>query len=177
MSDLMLDLETLGNGNDAAIVSIGACVFNPFGGEITELFYRTIDLEISSHPGDLDPGTVLWWLKQDEAARKALTDPKQHETLPLGEALNQLRGFIIANDANRLWSNGPTFDEVIIRSAFRRYEMEFPIPFFGSRCVRTVRGLPNAPKAKPVHGTAHNALDDAVSQAKHVQEIYRSLVR
>ncbi len=173
MKHLMIDLETFGNGNDAAIISVGACTFDTHGTLILDTFYRVVDLEISTHPGDIDSSTVMWWLKQEDGARKALTDSGSTE--PLGTVLKQLSAWITSSKAETLWSNGPTFDEVIIRSAFRRYGLDFPLSFRASRCMRTIRSLPGAPRLYMKKGTAHNALDDAVHQAKHVQLIYKEL--
>jgi len=171
---LMIDLETFGNGNDAAIIAIGACMFDPHGTEIGDTFYKVVDLEISSHPGDIDSSTVMWWLKQNSAARAALTDPQRTE--PLGRALTLFAEFAELHKAKTIWSNGPTFDEVILNSAYRRYGMKPPIPFRGSRCMRTVRSLPGAPRLFMSNDeVAHNALDDAIHQAKHVQLIYKEL--
>ncbi|MFM9673750.1 3'-5' exonuclease, partial [Streptomyces galilaeus] len=69
MNHVMLDLETMGQGNNAAIVAIGAVFFEPTTGEIGDTFYRKIDLESAAQYGEIDPNTVLWWLKQSDAAR------------------------------------------------------------------------------------------------------------
>jgi hypothetical protein len=47
MRDVMLDLETMGNGPDAAITAIGAVCFNPVGGTVGPGFYRVVDLASS----------------------------------------------------------------------------------------------------------------------------------
>lgn len=176
MRHVMLDLETFGKTNDAAIASIGACVFDLHedsvgGGEC--LYYQVIDLEISQHVGEFDGSTVLWWMKQDEAARKALSHVE--DTEPLGTALKQFSEWVRNVGGEFLWSNDPTFDEVILASAYRRYDLKFPFSFRATRCVRTMRGLPNAPKLYMEKGTAHNALDDAIHQAEHIQLIYKEL--
>jgi DNA polymerase III epsilon subunit-like protein len=44
MIDVMLDLETMGNGPRAAIVAIGAVEFDPDTGTVGERFYRAVDL-------------------------------------------------------------------------------------------------------------------------------------
>lgn len=177
MHDVMVDLETFGTGNDAAIIAIGACIFDPHGDVYkgADLHYQVIDLEISQHPGDIDSGAVLWWLQQDEETRKALTSVDNTE--PLGQALKDFSDWLIEHKVTRIWGNGASFDEVVLRSAFRRYNMKFPISFRGSRCVRMVRKLPGAPRLelKKEEGVKHHALDDAIHQAAHVQLIYKEL--
>lgn len=60
MKNVMLDLETMGSGSKAAIVSIGAVLFDPMTGETGAEFYQVVSLNSSAHYGELDPGTVIW---------------------------------------------------------------------------------------------------------------------
>ena len=67
MLDIMLDLETMGTGTQAAIVAIGAVEFDLEKGILGEEFYRTVDLSSSiSCGGIIDADTVLWWMQQSE---------------------------------------------------------------------------------------------------------------
>ena len=69
----MLDLETMGKGPSAAIVTIGAVFFDPMTGELGAEFEAHIDLRDSARFGEIDPDTVLWWLGQsDEAIARPL---------------------------------------------------------------------------------------------------------
>ena len=55
MQDVMLDLETMGNGPHAAIIAIGAVKFDTQAQEIGEKFYTVIDLESAvAHGGVMD---------------------------------------------------------------------------------------------------------------------------
>jgi exodeoxyribonuclease VIII len=167
----MLDLETLGTSADAHILSIGAVKFDPAAQDLGASLHLKIDNR--PQPGAvIDAATVLWWMKQPEDARAALL---AGDKLPLGIALARLRDFLA--DVQCLWSNGPTFDEAIARRAFQRHCLEFPVHFAGSRCFRTVRmigedrkGLFYQPPAK-----AHDALEDAMAQARHVQFVMGEL--
>lgn len=47
MKNIMLDLETMGNGSKAAIVSIGAVFFNPLTGETGSEFYQVVSINSS----------------------------------------------------------------------------------------------------------------------------------
>lgn len=189
--DIMLDIETFGTGNNAAIVSIGAVAFDqhlaggalfhdtPEQHEIYGVgFHRRIDLAESRREliGDIDPGTVEWWLGQSDDARASLLEGKR---VALGKALRDFSYWLIENFAEpkqlRLWSNGPTFDETIVRAAFDRYGFPFPISYRGSRCCRTLFALATEygfdPKPTPEHMgdiIKHNALHDAVFQARGV---------
>ena len=63
MNNLMLDLETMGNTSDSAIIAIGACYFDPKTGKIEGEFYKEISLESAvKYGGKVDPSTVVWWM-------------------------------------------------------------------------------------------------------------------
>lgn len=167
---VMLDLETFGNGNDAAIVSIGAVKFNQT--EILDEFHVAVDPESCTAFGlKIDASTVMWWLDPDRAAaRAALLDLVQ---VDLGSALVGLTEWL-GNDIAAIWGNGATFDNVILRSAYRACRMEYPVGFWQDQCYRTLKY--RAPGIEIVReGTHHDALDDARCQAKHLQAIIEHL--
>ncbi|MFT6789058.1 MAG: hypothetical protein ACJAVX_002425 [Pseudoalteromonas rhizosphaerae] len=181
MNHVMLDLETMGQGNNAAIVAIGAVFFEPTTGEIGDTFYRKIDLESAAQYGEIDPSTVLWWLKQSDAARAEITS---NNTSHLLDALSGFANWISQIDSFKsrvVWGNGSSFDNVIIGNAFKTASWEKPWAFWNDRDVRTVVELGRTLKGfdpkrdMPFAGTAHNALDDAIHQAKYVSAIYKAL--
>ena len=78
---IMLDLETMGTGPNAAITAIGAVKFDPDKGEIVETFYFKVNLESSVKQGGvIDASTVIWWLGQNEEARAEMQ--KKRQTYP-----------------------------------------------------------------------------------------------
>lgn len=167
MRDVMLDLETMGRGPDAPIIAIGAVQFDVERG-IGETFYRTVDLRSSVEAGAaIDPDTVLWWMRQSDAARAAFREAGE----PILAALDAFRDWLPASP--RIWGNGAAFDNVILAGAYRRAGRVVPWEFWHDRCYRTVAALhPDMRRAQT--GTHHNALDDALSQAMHLVEILRS---
>ena len=182
----MLDLETMGNGSNAVIVSIGAVFFEPLTGETGEEFYGVIDLNDSAQFGELDASTVKWWLTQGDEAR-AIFNAKTQVTLL--SALIAFRGFITdhcdrdekerANAA--VWGNGAAFDNVILRNAYKALHLREPWFFANDLDVRTVfdlvRYLRNIDPKKELslEGVAHNALDDAYFQVRYVSKIIMAL--
>lgn len=176
--DIMIDLETMGSGPDAAIVSIGACAMSVERG-IYSQFYSPVSLKSSvKHGGRIDADTVLWWLRQSEAARASLTDPAAPPTHII-QALGDLSDWMgsLAPEVNdrRVWGNGADFDLPILASAYRGIGEAAPWPYFGSRCFRTIKNLHRHIPAPARHGTHHQALDDAVHQAEHWLAIMRSI--
>lgn len=177
MKNVMLDLETMGTANNAAIVSIGACFFNIATGDIGDKFDCQVFLGNSSKYGEIDGNTVLWWLKQDDEARKKLNSP---DAISLIEALGQFSNFIGGRNVC-VWGNGASFDCVILRSAYNARSMDAPWPFYMERDVRTIVDLGRSilnfdPKADMLFsGVRHSAVDDAVHQSKYVSAIYQQL--
>lgn len=47
--NIMLDLETMGNGPDAAIIAVGACKFDTIG--VLDTYYCVVDLTSSLNAG------------------------------------------------------------------------------------------------------------------------------
>lgn len=175
MRDVMVDLETMGSGPNAAIVAIGAVAFNPGKGLMGSRFYRVIDLESAVlMGGQIDPATVMWWLKQSDEARSALV--KSGSTMNMAVVLREFTNWMAAAADNadrvRVWGNGASFDNVILASAYRMAGLSQPWKYWNDRCYRTVKAqYPNIQMVR--QGVHHNALDDAVSQASHLIEMMR----
>lgn len=162
---IMLDLETMGNDSDAAIVAIGAVAFEEDVG-LQSAFYTAVKLESSVYHGlAISPSTVLWWLEQSKEARQALTSP---EAMDLRDALGAFSRFVSENggDKAQVWGNGAAFDNVIIRNAYKAVKLDVPWPFWNDRCYRTLRALNTSVKVPDRGGVHHNALDDAKYQAE-----------
>lgn len=172
MTDYMVDIETLATTHDAAILSIGACSFNLTGGGIIDSFECRITLRSNQEAGrGICPETIEWWLSQSKEAQEALLlEPR----MPLRQGLQEFMQFV-GMGKHTLWSNGPTFDEDILRHAFEQQGLKFPVHFSGSRCVRTTNALLKSHGiAKPERvGTHHNALSDAIYQAECVMLAFR----
>ncbi|MDP2214750.1 3'-5' exonuclease [Phenylobacterium sp.] len=174
---VMVDLETMGTTPGSAIVSIGACAFDPVSGEIGELFYVAVDRASNRKFGlKEDLATVAWWMRQSPEARAVLDDPSAWD---LDHSLDLFALFWRDVGAREFWAHGPGFDEALLAAAYRaggvaRHRGRPPWQFWNARCTRTIYAAagiaPN--RAKGVH---HNALDDAVSQAEAVIEAYRIL--
>lgn len=180
---LMVDMETMGNGPDAPIVSIGAVFFDPSTGNTGAEFYRVVSLESSMSFGmKPDASTIQWWLKQSSEARSAIL---VDEAMGLLETLELLADFIAENAANgshtvQMWGNGCSFDNVILRRAYALTDTPFTVPFWNDRDVRTMVELGKSVGINPRYdipfeGDMHNALSDARHQVKYVSAIWQRL--
>ncbi|WP_414465259.1 3'-5' exonuclease [Klebsiella michiganensis] len=182
MNNLMIDLETMGNGPYAPIVSIGAVFFDPNGGIAEDNFYVNVSLESSMRSrARPDASTILWWMQQGDDARDSLTN----DTQELKTALLWLSEFIGKYTNPRflqVWGNGASFDCVILRNSYSLIGVDTPWSWWNDRDVRTVVEMGKAigfdPKRDmPFEGTRHNALSDAIHQAKYVSAIWQKLIK
>lgn len=163
MSDIhcMIDLETLAVDPNAFIISIGAVSFDKGG--IIDTFYRSIDMSHNNFQFTINPVTVSWWLDRSDAARKAI----RQSVVGLPKALGAFTQFYLDNNCIDVWGNGATFDNVILRNAYEKCNLQCPWKFTVDRCYRTICSM--YPDVKLVRiGEHHNALDDAISQAEHL---------
>lgn len=161
---IMIDLETMGTRPNAPIIAIGAVTFNSAG--IGDTFYTNVSLKSCVDSGAvIDPDTVMWWMRQSDAARRALDEGGSD----LDVALRDLSSFF-PKSVYGVWGNGATFDNVLLREAYTRAGVQCPWPFWLDKCYRTVKGAyPDVEISRG--GTHHNALDDASSQAGHLIDI------
>ena len=173
-TDIMIDLETLATSPDAAILTIGAVKFDPFGKDIEEpamdSFYVRVDLDSCDEIGlATSDDTIAWWANQSKEAQEEAfgTDNRLH----IREAFDKLYKFCWG--AKRVWSNGAGFDIVICDHVYKKLNKASPWNFWQARDVRTAFDLGIDPKRPTV--TAHHALQDAYNQAVGIQNVYTML--
>lgn len=186
--NLMVDIETMGTDHDAAVLTIGACMFDPRGGadqSIEEKFLVKISMESNeAHGRKFSAGTLGWWLQQDAEAQKGLFEG---EITNLKQALVRFRSWFQHETKHRpvnIWANDPDFDIVILRSAFESCGEMWSPGFWMNRSVRTAGEFAYADRLERKAamkilrdhvGTHHKADDDAVAQAMFVAHCFEKL--
>lgn len=177
-TDLMLDIETLGQGIGSVIISLAAVPFFKSGdnpNQYRPCFHYNIDIQSCLDIGlKIDPSTLHWWIQKSSLFIKL-----QQDTVALNEALIELGDFIdtVCIEDVRVWGKGPSFDNAILRDAYARIKMELPWHFYKERCVRTyLCGYEELLKKHlPFEGTTHDPSDDAIHQIKSIHKV-QSLV-
>ena len=164
MEEVMIDLETMDTKSTTVIVSIGAAKFEA-GAGVSDTFYQLCDIDDQISGGRTVSGsTIRWWMKQNEGARLEMA--RDHNPT-LREVLDDFSQWLGHKPV--VWGNGATFDISILEDAYDWLGLKAPWPYYNVRDMRTITALGAADKAEvPSVGDAHNAVDDAVWQAKYV---------
>lgn len=168
MNDCMIDLETLGTNPDAPIISIGAVFFDIEKKILGPTFYMALDVNEQIKRGRMVTGdTIKWWLGQSDAAKKVFHEqaklaPQVLQTLSQWYKINNGKAFV--------WGNGSTFDISMLENIFQMYNLDCPWAYNKIMDVRTFKRFVGKDAKIVIPGTAHNALDDAIGQAKYIME-------
>jgi hypothetical protein len=164
---IMIDIETLGTRPYSAIVALGAVEFDPANKTVGNEFYRVIEMHTCVANGlSMDGDTVRFWMQQSDQARSIFNGTG----IPLKAALTDFRAFCGQPqdwESIKVWGNGASFDNVLLRCAYDKVEITPPWRYFNDRCYRTVKNMHKGVEFVRL-GTHHNALDDARSQAVHL---------
>jgi len=195
----MVDVETLGTVMGAPVVTIGACLFDPYESDSgTALMERSVlirlDLSDSIRIADgVNGGTLRWWFEQEDAAIKALVGD---DAISCQEGFTKLwrfcheRGSFVNKEffeglseypkTSRFWAKDPDFDMRLMQFYYDHPDISGNQPwnFWSCRSVRTVQDLAWPDGERPefeVPGVAHDARWDAITQALTVQAAIRRL--
>lgn len=172
----MVDLETLGKQDGAALLSIGLWEMFPETKTVAESGHHILvdPTTCQRHGLHLDASTVLWWFAQSDEARSVHVDEKGNSKgMTLQSALCVVEEVVTGGDPEAsvaIWGNGATFDNVLLRGAFNRADILPPWMFWNDRCYRTLAAtFKDVPRVQPE--VAHDAMYDAKAQAIHLMRI------
>jgi len=178
MKHIMMDIETLSTNSNGAITTISAVQFNLENGKIGKTFEIAIKLDEQVNNGAvIDIPTVVWWMSQDEEAIKTMLRIEKRDVdfallafndwiKSLGKPLNDMK----------LWGNGVSFDNVMVRNLYKRHNIEFALPYWCDNDVRTLVTLGNIDTRNfPFKGIKHNGIDDCKHQINYCHSAYKGL--
>lgn len=179
MKHLMLDLETYDTSPTAAVASIGAVFFNPETGHTGEAYKINCSFA-SNHAAGLSfsTNTLNWWANQSEYAQEGLAVPAP---IPLIDALHDFAYWMLKNHRDPyVWGNGITFDNVILRNAYRAVGMQAPWHWRNDMDIRTLVKLGKRfgevardTTLKPDGLIKHDAVHDCLYQIRYVSKIWQ----
>lgn len=178
--DIVIDLETLGQGNNAPILSIGAVAVTGAGtaaAAVADEFYSRVDLESAIARGAVpDSETIEWWWQQSSEARAEIDGSRDRDDIRTALVLfsNWLlqqsapqpgQDGYLADVERRIWANSPSFDCIILGNAYRIGDNLVPWHHREERDLRTLLDLYPAAKLRGFEGIRHHALHDARHEA------------
>lgn len=175
---IMLDIETMGTGSNAVVVSISAIIFDMATGELGDTFEIGLDMkEQTLKGGEIDQDTVNWWAKQSDEAKAELDRLDKKIVEVALERFNQwISDNFPAPSKIKLWGNGATFDNVIVRNLFKRHDIKFVIPYYADKDVRTLTYLTKTNARKfEFEGIKHRGIDDCKHQIKYCVDGYQKI--
>lgn len=174
--DIMIDLETLGTGPNAPVISIGCQVFDVETLELKGTFYGACQVadQLDTKIRHMTADTFKWWMSQDGAAKivfKEKSDPTVNVLVALRNWIMGLAGSS-ANQTKKInvWGNGSSFDITIMETLFADYKVICPWMYYKVMDLRTFKRFVRDGEKVEVAGVKHNALADATAQAEYVIE-------
>ena len=178
-NNIVIDIETLGRRNDAAITQVGIVVadskFNVMEKyliQVTPSAWHTCNRTFT---GD----TLLWWLKQNtlpyyddnedsEDLRHTSSFLYAMDYKDLTEKISKI--FYDHNynvDGTIVWTKG-TMDLFCIKDLYEYFDKPTPWMFWQPRDIRTAKEF--IKDWKTFEENTHNALSDAVNQLRELRE-------
>lgn len=167
--NVAIDLETLGTGANAVVLSAGFVAFTRYGGIVGSYYTNFRQLEQQEAGRKVEQETVDWWKQQPDGVFAAAN----HGSMAVRDALDGIDAFFnrFQNDSyfiEGVWGYGSDFDNAILQSLYRSFGRRPPWTYKQNRCGRTLMAvLPNKPA--PEVGTKHHALDDAKWLAESIR--------
>jgi len=161
---IMVDIETLDTEESAVILSIGACAISP--NRYRPTFYDEISIQHQLDMGRTkSESTVTWWATQPS--------PPLNGSFILSDILIEFGKWIAACSAEPIiWAKGIDFDTKILAHAYKQCRLPVPWKYNSVRDFRTVKKLFNESISSDIiNAQAHNALEDAIFQAKQLLSI------
>lgn len=170
-TDVMLDVETLGNEGKFIVLSIALVPFNPNTGKVGKAYSINIDLADSINLGfKANRKTIKWWSEQESST---FIDMFKN-TLSIERAINSLITYININNFDRFWATA-VLDYQAISNLCEAVNLKNPIVYNKRLCARTVRTLHDTKFPNIYVGNTHNAEDDCKRQIEVLLQQLKAL--
>ena len=175
MSELSIDIETLGTNIGDQILSVGLAIFDITTGEIGETRYLRVQVD-PNQSINATLGTITWWIDQAKENPEALEGLFTTNAWSIGISgvLSSIHDFVTLHQPEGVWANGTKFNLAMLEHQFKQHSIDVPWPYNSDRCLRTLRSFAGKIEIKR-EGAAHNALYDAIWQAKYISAAVKKL--
>lgn len=172
MKDLMIDIETMGRGENAVMIQLAGVFFDRETGEAGNEFCKSLSISSCKDFGfEEHEETVKWWSEQNQDILRAILSKAEH-------ALDVMDSFVdfLGKDLKELkiWSHA-TFDFPIVQAYLQRTTKSF-MPYKGARDIRTLVDLSGINLDNyDWNKKTHNALDDCKFQIQYCVDAMRAI--
>jgi hypothetical protein len=161
-TDMIFDIETLGNSGKFAVISVAFLPFNSHTKEVGTGRMFKISLEDSIKKGFVvNDSTVLWWLNQDiNILTKLLTNGES-----IANTCYSIQKYLSEFKIDHFWASA-TLDYQGIENLFSACSMPNPITYDKRLCLRTIRALSET-ECLYTHPTyTHDPIEDCECELK-----------
>lgn len=162
---IVIDIETLGRRNDAAVTQVGIViadenfdVLDSYLIQVTPDAWNTCDRTFTGE-------TLLWWMEQKNTPTSKKPTHIVHSYKYLVDKLYQIFDRYNTEDTT-IWTKG-TMDLFCIKDLCEYFDMNTPWEFWQPRDIRTVKDF--IKEWKTFENNNHNALDDALNQLRELK--------
>lgn len=163
MKDLMIDIETMGTGNNAVMIQLAGVFFNKDTGETGDEFCMGIDVKSCLDWGFVTTQeTIDWWANQDQNILRHI----QETAYPVDHVIEWFYDFYKNTKGDiKIWSHA-TFDFVIVQNYLAKIGKH--MVHKNARDIRTLVDLSGIDLKKyDWKMKTHDALDDCKFQIKY----------
>lgn len=159
MSSIMIDIETLGRRNDAAIREVGLVAFE-YDGTIISKRQFTVSPEVWNTYSRTFSGETIIWLKMGGSIDTEFNCRSYQELIT---NINRfMRAHLTEND--HIWSKGH-MDLEVLKDLYETLDEKIPWAFWQPRDMRTIIDLYKDNQNMP---TRHSAMYDATQQTNEL---------
>lgn len=162
---IVIDIETLGRRNDAAVTQVGIViadenfdVLDSYLIQVTPDAWNTCDRTFTGE-------TLLWWMEQKNTPTSKKPTHIVHSYKYLVDKLYQIFDRYNTEDTT-IWTEG-LMDLFCIKDLCEYFDMNTPWEFWQPRDIRTVKDF--IKEWKTFENNNHNALDDALNQLRELK--------
>lgn len=195
---LMVDLETLDTAPTAHVLSASVVMFDPITGDVigmpsdAKIFAdynvinwalhkkRPMNFGLAKQAGaTVSTNTLSWWQDTNKEYFDKLISDTSTAGMTFEDFIRQFNGDIhsLINVEELdvcVWCTG-TFDLDILRSASKRYGIEWAVPYWTYKDVRVARQMAEDFELIGDMEASHNAYEDCLRQIKYVSAVYGKL--
>lgn len=163
---IIIDIETLGRRNNAAITQVGIIPtdknFNALDQYLIQINPNVWDTCDRTFTGE----TLLWWMKQTNTPVSKFPTQIANSYKDLVEKINYI--FRIYNTEDSIiWTKG-SMDLFCLKDLYEYFNMDIPWKFWQPRDIRTAKEIIKDWKICK-NTNLHNALEDAFIESKELQ--------